>query len=252
MEACGAKHLRPCAQRDRFSIFTLIIPRTFMKTPVRFPLTGAIAGAFSSLVFMFVHDLLISDIWFSLVTMLVSGALCGAAVAWTYAMLFSRRTIVGWLGYNLLYVGALVAIGLASLLIYEPVATAADLIAAGGGAPIELIRQATPLSVASILIAASVIHWLWGRGIGQFLAIFLTCALVIVLLGINVSVLGLVEFNRQGWMLVVFTYGLTLLLNATFVTAFVALEWRIFRRSGRAPTSALIPESQAVPAPAKA
>jgi hypothetical protein len=222
-----------------------------MKPLARFPLTGAIAGAFSSLVFMFVHDLLISDIWFSLVTMLASGAVCGAAVAWTYAMLFSRPALKGWVGYNLLYVGFLVAIGLASLLIYEPIASAAELIAAGAGPPTELLRKATPLSVASILLAASLIHWRWGRGAGQFLAVLLTCALVIVLLGINVSVLGLVEFNRHGWMLVLFTYGLTLLLNATYVAAFVALEWRTFRRRGGSPMAVLLPESQAVPAPAK-
>jgi hypothetical protein len=220
-----------------------------MKPIARFPLTGAIAGAFSALVFMFVHDVLISDIWYSLVTMLVCGALCGAAVAWTYAMLFSRRTVVGWLGYNLLYVAVLVAIGLASLLIYEPVATAAELIAAGGGAPMELIRQATPLSLVSIVAAASLIHWRWGRGIGQFLAVLLTCALVIVLLGINVSVLGLVEFNRHGWVLVLFTYGLTLLLNVTYAAAFAALEWRAFWRRGGAP--APVPGKQAVPAPAQ-
>jgi hypothetical protein len=52
-------------------------------------------------------------------------------------------------------------------------------------------------------------------------------------------------------MLVLFTYGLTLLLNVTYVGVFAALEWRTFRRSGGAPTAALIPESQAVPAPAE-
>lgn len=221
-------------------------------TPIaRFPLTGATAGAFSALVFMVVHDVLISDIWYSLVTMLVSGALCGGAVAWTYAMLFPRPAFVGWFGYNLLYVGVLVAIGLASLLIYTPVATVAELIAAGGGAPMELIRQATPLSVVSIVVAASLIHAFWGRGIGQFLAILLTCTLVIVLLGINVSVLGLVEFNRHGWMLVLFTYGLTLLLNVTYAAAFAALEWRAFRRSDGTSASAPVPEKQAEPSPAR-
>jgi hypothetical protein len=81
--------------------------------------------------------------------------------------------------------------------------------------------------------------------------VLLTCTLVIVLLGINVSVLGLVEFNRHGWMLVLFTYGLTLMLTATFVAAFAALEWRTFRRGGGVPSAALIPESQAVSAPAE-
>jgi hypothetical protein len=46
-----------------------------MAQTVRFPSSGAAAGAFSAVVFMVVHDLLISDIWFSFIPMVVSGAL---------------------------------------------------------------------------------------------------------------------------------------------------------------------------------
>jgi hypothetical protein len=171
----------------------------------------------------------------------VSGALCGGAIAWTYALLFPRPTFAGWLGYNLLYVAVLVVMGLVSLLIYEPVATVAALIAAGG-APTELIRQATPLSVVSIVLAAALIHRLWGQGVGQFLALLLSCTLVIVLLGLNVSVLGLVEFDSQGWVLVLYTYALTLLLNFVYLGTFAGMERRVFREDGRA--SALGPAAR--------
>lgn len=203
-----------------------------MKPTVRFSLSGAAAGAFSAAVFMIVHDILISDIWFSLIPMLVSGALCGAAISWTYAMLFPRPSLPAWLVYNLAYVAVLVAMGLVSLLIHEPVATAAALIAAGG-APTELIRQATPLSLISIVLAAALLHGLWGRGIRQFLAVLLSCTLVIVLLGMNVSVLGLVEFDLQGWVLVLYTYALTLLLNVVYLGTFAGLEWRSFHDGGK-------------------
>jgi hypothetical protein len=221
-----------------------------MVSTTRFPLSGAAAGAFSALVFMVVHDLLISDIWFSLVPMLVSGALCGAALAWTYAMLFSRPALAGWLGYNLVYVAVLVAIGLVSLLVYEPVATAAALIAAGG-APTELIRQATPLSAVSIVLSAALIHRLWGRGIGQFLALLVSCTLVIVLLGLNVSVLGLVEFTTHGWVLVAYTYGLTLLLNLVYLGTFATLERRAFQIGGGASAPRSPEEKHTSPAPAQ-
>ncbi len=201
-----------------------------MTPAVRFPLSGAAAGAFSAVVFMVVHDLLISDIWFSLIPMLVAGALCGTAVSWTYKMLFPRPALVGWLGYNLVYVGVLVAMGIVSLILYEPVTTAAALIAAGGS-PTALIRRATPLSAISIVLAAALLHRLWGRGIGQFLALILSSTLIVLLLGLNVSVLGLVEFDSQGWILVLYTYGLTLLLNLVYVGTFLALELRAFRKT---------------------
>jgi hypothetical protein len=123
-------------------------------------------------------------------------------------------------------------VGLVSLLVYEPVTTAAAVMAAGGS-PTELIRRTTPLSLVSILIAAALMHRLWGRGIGQFLALLLTCTLVIVLLGLNVSVLGLVEFDSQGWVLVLYTYALTLLLNFVYLATFAGLERRTFREGGR-------------------
>jgi hypothetical protein len=216
-----------------------------MTTTARFPLSGAGAGAFSALVFMVVHDLLISDIWFSLIPMLVSGALCGAAVSWTYAMLFPRPAFAGWLSYNTVYVAVLVAMGLVSLAIYEPVATVESLIAAGG-APTELIRRATPLSVVSIVFAAALLHRLWGRGAGQFLALLVSSTLVIVLLGLNVSVLGLVEFDSQGWMLVLYTYALTILLNVVYLGTFAGIERRAFQEGGGA--SALIPAAEKHPA----
>lgn len=217
---------------------------------VRFPLSGAAAGAFSAVVFMVVHDLLISDIWFSLIPMLVAGALCGAAVSWTYAMLFPRPALVGWLGYNLVYVAVLVAMGLVSLVVYEPITTAAALITAGG-APTELIRRATPLSAVFLVLAAVLLHGLRGRGIGQFLALLLTSTLIVVLLGLNVSVLGLVEFDSQGGVLVLYTYALTLLLNLVYVGAFAGLERRVFREGGGASVQSPAPETRPAPTSAQ-
>jgi hypothetical protein len=214
-----------------------------MPGPARFPLSGAAAGAFSALVFAAAHEILISDIWFSIVPMLVAGALCGAAVAWTYALLFPRPAIGGWVGYNLVYVAVLVGLGLVSLLIYEPITTAAVLIEAGGS-PTELIRRATPLSAVAILLAAALMHQLWGRGIRHFLPLLVSNTLVIVLLGLNVSVLGLVEFDSQGWVLVLYTYALTLLLNFVYVAGFAGLERNAFRRGRGVQTPASAAEER--------
>jgi hypothetical protein len=222
-----------------------------MSPIARFPLNGAAAGTFASLVFISAHDILISDIWFALIPMLVAGALCGAAIAWTYALLFPRPAIARWIGYNLFYVGVLVAMGLVSLLIYEPITTVAALIEAGGS-PTELIRRATPLSVATIVVAAALLQWLWGRGVGHFLALLVSCSLVVVLLGLNVSVLGLVEFDSQGTVLVLITYGLTLLLNAVYVTAFAGLERGAFRQGeGASAAPDPLPEERPERAPAQ-
>jgi hypothetical protein len=74
-------------------------------------LSGTVAGAISAFSFALIHDLLISDIWFSLPALLAAGAICGFCLGWTYGLLFKAPSIHSWLQYNALYVGMLALIG---------------------------------------------------------------------------------------------------------------------------------------------
>jgi hypothetical protein len=193
-------------------------------------LSGAVAGAASVIVFAALHQWLISDIWQTLVPMMLAGSLCGLSVAWSYARLFrSRSSMVGWLLYNLVYVALLVLLGVASLIVYEPITTVPELLAAGGP-PSELIRQATPLTAVFILFSAALIGLLWGRTPMDHVSVLLTCTLVVVLLGLNVSVLGLVHFSGGTVYLLAMMLVLTLALNLSYAAAFLLLERRTFFR----------------------
>lgn len=55
----------------------------------RYAVSGVVAGGVSTVVFTIIHDIFISDIWFSLIPMLAAGALCWLCVAWSYALLVS-------------------------------------------------------------------------------------------------------------------------------------------------------------------
>lgn len=190
---------------------------------------GVVAGALSALSFALIHDLIISDIWFSLPALLVAGAACGFCLGWTYGMLFEAPSWQTWLGYNALYVGMLVLLGLASMLVFEPV-TSIPVLLASNGPPDELIRQAMPMTVVFTLLMAALIGRLYARSWTQYAAILLTCTLLVVLLGLNVSVLGLVAIPRSALYLVVELAGLILALNLVFVVVFAALEWKSFFR----------------------
>ncbi|NIW49933.1 MAG: hypothetical protein GWN30_35715, partial [Gammaproteobacteria bacterium] len=50
-------------------------------------LAGAIAGIISTLFFIIIHDIFISDIWGMTGIMLFAGALCGLCVGWSYSLL---------------------------------------------------------------------------------------------------------------------------------------------------------------------
>jgi len=185
--------------------------------------SGALAGAVSALVFAVVHDLFISNIWFSTVAMMVAGALCGLCVGWSFSLLDSAPSIWGWIRYNLLYVGMFGVLGAVSVILFEPVTTIGELIAANGP-PDALILQALPVTAAFTILTAlgltALYRWTWAK----FGAVLLTTIVLVVLLGLNVSVIGLVDIPRSAFYLVMELFGLIVVLNVVFTGVFILLE----------------------------
>jgi hypothetical protein len=182
-----------------------------------------VAGALSAVAFAIIHDVFISDIWFSLIMMMVAAAVCGVCIGWSYGLLVEAPSTGSWLGYNVLYVAMFVLLGAASVLVFEPVTTIAALVAANEP-PGELIRQAMPMTVVFTLASAALLSLLYGRSWSRFGAILLTCIVLVLLLGLNVSVIGLVAIPRGSLYLVAELFGLILAINVVYVAVFIALE----------------------------
>jgi hypothetical protein len=185
--------------------------------------SGAVAGAASAFAFTIIHYVFISDIWFSLPMMMVAGAVCGLCIGWTYVLLFKAPSTASWLQYNMIYVAMFVLLGALSVLVYEPVTTVAALVSANGP-PDELIRQATPMTILFTLAAAALVSLLYAQRWTHLLAILLTCTVLVLLLGLNVSAIGLVHFPSGSVYLVLEMFGLILAINLVYVALFVALE----------------------------
>ena len=198
---------------------------------------GAIAGVASSLLFTLLHQLLISDIWFSLPMMAIAGAACGIAVAWSYARLFPRPTITTWLTYNAIYLVMFVLLGIASLLAFEPTTTIAALIDANQ-APGELIARAMPMTLLFTVATAALLSLLYGRSWPHFGALLACCTTLILLLGLNVSIIGLVEIPLGSAYLVLELFALIAALDLAYVAVFLALQRQQFshRPPGGIPT----------------
>jgi len=189
----------------------------------RYLRSGAVAGALSAFAFAIIHHLFISDIWYSLIIMMLAGALCGLCVGWSYGLLFKRPSVGSWLRYNLFYLAMFVLLGAASVLVFEPVTTAAAL-AEANEPPDELIKQAMPMTIIFTLAAATLMSWLYGRSWLHYSAILLTCIVLILFLGLNVSVIGLVYIPGSSVYLIVELFGLILAINGVYVAAFIMLE----------------------------
>ena len=185
--------------------------------------SGAAAGAASAFTFAIIHHLFISNIWFSLIFMMVAGAVCGLCVGWSYGLLVEAPSMGSWMRYNLLYVAMFLLLGAASVLAYEPVTTIAALVAADEP-PGDLIGQALPMTAVFTLAAAVLVSLLYGRSWARFGAILLTCMVLVLLLGLNISTIGLVDIPRGSFYLVMELFGLILAINVVYVAAFIALE----------------------------
>jgi hypothetical protein len=205
-------------------VFTEILSRKDRaKSRLRYIITGAISGIISTLLFTIIHHIFISDIWFSIVIMLAAGIFCGACVAWCYSQLDCRKSLWSWIRYNLLFDILLMLLGLVSVLVFEPITTVAAAIAANGP-PNALIKQALPLTAVYTLLMSIIIHQLYGKKWKDFGLIFLTCIIVVTLLGLNISVIGLVSFAGSSIFLIIKLFVLILVINTSYVSVFALFE----------------------------
>ena len=186
-------------------------------------LLGAFSGIVSTLIFTIIHDIFISNIWNMLIPMLVAGALCGAVLVWSYRLLVVNPSQRGWLVYNLIYVLLFGLLGVASVLFFEPVMTMAAVVNLNGP-PTELIDQAMPMTIVFTLGMAVLITVLYGRSITKFLAVLLTCTVLVVLLGLNVSAVGLVAIPSGSLVVIAELFGLIIILNAVYVLVYLMLD----------------------------
>lgn len=184
---------------------------------------GALAGAASALIFTFVHQLTISNIWAMVGPMVVAGALCGLGIAWTYGRFFGSFTIGTWVGYNAIYLVMFAALAAISVVVFEPVTTMAALTNRGG--PVDdLIGRALPLTGGFTLVTTGGLGVILAGTPRDYLRLLLAVTTLMLFLGLNVSVLGLVDFGGSSLGPVVAFFALIGLLDAVFVAGFVALR----------------------------
>jgi hypothetical protein len=190
---------------------------------------GTVAGVLSTLAFTILHQVLIVPIWFALPAMLGAGALCGACLAWSYALVVHRRTIGTWLQYNAAYLAIIVALGLTSLAVFEPVTTIEALLQSKQP-PRELIGRALPVTGAFTLVAVALLGGLYRPGWRGAAGILVTAVVIVVLLGLNISALGLVAIPRSAVGVVAEVLALLLVLGAVYAAGVAGLARSRFRR----------------------
>ena len=185
--------------------------------------SGTIAGLVSALIFTIVHQNFITDIWFSIPIMLIAGALCGPSLGWSYGVLVSVPTLKNWLAYNLVYMAMFGILGAVSVAAFDPITTVEALIEVNES-PNELIGKAMPLTVVFTFLMAGIVTVLSTRRWANFGSALLACVVLVLSLGLNVSIIGLISLPSGSLYLVVELFALILALGVVFAVAFAILE----------------------------
>lgn len=184
---------------------------------------GAISGLLSTVVFTVVHYYTISNIWPMFLPMAVAGAGCGAIIAGSFARLARRQSPATWVGYNLAYLAMLGALAVVSVVVFEPVTTMADVSSAGG--PVgDLITRALPLTALFVVVSGGVIGVVLGDRPADYLWALLCATVLTLFVGLNVSVLGMIDFAGASLGLLIEFFGLIVLLDAVYAASFLIVH----------------------------
>jgi hypothetical protein len=187
--------------------------------------SGAVAGAISAVAFAAIHQLTISNIWDMAVIMAFAGALSGLTLAWTYGRFVERPSVGSWVRYNLTYLGLFALIPPISVLMFDPVITVFE--ASDSDGPLtELLVEAAPLTVISRLGIAAIVTVLFGSLRRDFGPTLVTSIVLMLFLGLNLTIMGLVDFSAGDLGVVAGFMALIAFIVVVFVAAFTALEWR--------------------------
>ena len=195
-----------------------------------FILSGAIAGFVSTLIFTIVHQILITDIWFSFFIMAAAGIISGIAIAGSYGKIIKTPSIKNWLGYNFIFIFMFVLIALCSILVFEPVTTAAEVIQAKIR-PDELIKRALPLSGIFTASFSLIMGFIFGKKVIDYLLILLTNSILMIFLGLNVSIIGLVKIPSSFIYLVFELFALIITIFVVYAGVFIILERKNLRQN---------------------
>lgn len=215
-----------------------------MRSYGRFVISGAAAGVCAALVFTVVHQIMISAIWFAAAAMLTVGALAGACLAWSYRLVAPAPSARGWVRYNLCYLVMFLALGVTSMIVFEPVATIGALLAAKKP-PVALIGRALPVTELFTLATAGVLAVLYRASWPGAIALLLTSSVLVMSLGLNISILGLVAVNRNATGVLIEVAALLTTIMGSFAWTVWLLQRQAFSSRGSSSLSTGRPPARA-------
>ena len=129
----------------------------------------------------------------------------------------------------MLYVTILVVLGAVSLVMFEPVTTIAELLKSNEP-PRGLIGQALPVTVLFTVGSAGLLTVMYRPGWQGGISILVTTLVIVLSLGLNISILGLVFVPRSSFYVIGEVAALIVALALVYAVS-MAYVWRVAFRS---------------------
>ena len=183
---------------------------------------GAVAGVVSVLVFTVLHQIFISSIWWMFPIMAIAGAACGLCLYWCYAELVPEPSWRSWWGFIGMFNVMFGLLAVASVIVYEPIITMAEIVESSGGNPIP-VSETLALMIVFTLVWAGLFTVVYKAGLRGFGVAAVTITVLMALLGFNLSTVGLVDVPTEGWILLAEFFGYIAALSVTYGLTYTAL-----------------------------
>jgi hypothetical protein len=155
--------------------------------------------------------------------MAAAGIISGISISGSYNSLFINPAARSWLTYNSIFIAMFFLLGLISVLYFQPVTTVAALIEANER-PGELISAALPMTIIFTILFSILISYVYARRPIQYAIILVTCSILMLILGLNVSIIGLVSIPTSSFYLILELFGLIFIILAVYAILFLLLE----------------------------
>ncbi|MEJ2613651.1 MAG: hypothetical protein P8Z35_01715 [Ignavibacteriaceae bacterium] len=97
--------------------------------------------------------------------------------------------------------------------------------------PDELIKKALPLSEIFIVSFSIIMGFLFGKKIIDYILILITNSVLMIFLGLNVSIIGLVKIPSDFFYLVFELFALIITIFAVYAGVFILLERKSLRQN---------------------
>lgn len=187
-------------------------------------ISGALAGVITSIIFVVVHNILISKIWFITPFAVIIGALTGISLGWAYTTIYENLNTNNLVFFLLIFSLPMVIIEF--LTFFSERKYTIDELTNQQTFPTELLIKTFIPIIPVLLVAGFLIGWIFGKTYEAIFASIVANSLILIGIGHNVPILNQVIIE-DNFLLIrgkIILYGILVIMVVSFGISMLAID----------------------------